>query len=140
MHASGWIRIEPGRSPRLAAALIAMHLGAAVAAAFAEVPVGVRVAAAALLIGGLVRALREHVLHLDDAVVAVAAGGRDEWRVTTRRAPECGAALGRELLVLPWLAILNFHLDDGRRRTVILTADNAPAGDLRRLRVRARHP
>ena len=58
----------------------------------------------------------------------------NQWEIIDDQA--CHALLLPNSLVLPWLTILNFKLDTGRCRSIILLSDNLDKESFRKLRVR----
>lgn len=133
------VAVAPGASRHLAQALVLIHGAAAAALLVSPVPAGVRWLLLAGVLLAALRAWREHVAHRGDAIVRVAIGPSHRWLVTTRMRPAMPARLRPGNLVAPWLTVLAFELEDGRRRSVLILPDNVPARDFRRLRALVRH-
>ncbi|MCC7411225.1 MAG: hypothetical protein IT495_06300 [Gammaproteobacteria bacterium] len=134
------LQLVPGASPRLAAALTALHGGACLCTAASALPMMLSLPLVALAGASLVATLRAHVLHRGDAITRVDASARRGWTVTTGRHPAVRAHPGAGALVLTGLVIVRFELEDGRRRTLLLAGDAVDADSLRRLRVLLRLP
>jgi len=133
------VTVAPGASRRLAQALVLIHAAAAGVLALSPVPVTVRLLLLAGVLLGALQAWRAHVVHRGDAIVRVAIGPSHVWLVTTRMRPAMRARLRPGNLVAPWLTVLSFELEDGRRRSVLILPDNVPAREFRRLRALVRH-
>lgn len=125
-------------SPRLGVFLGAVHLGAAVMAAFSALAWPWRLVLWAALAASLVRAVRCHALRcVPGAVREIALDEHDGLSVrrngdtATRRAQLCGRFLH------PWLTILVVR-PEGRRRAcpVVIAADAVEGEAFRRLRAR----
>jgi hypothetical protein len=134
------IRICFGVSRRLGLAFAVVHAGAV------GITLSMGVAwwsTVALLIGVVLSAVwcyRWHFVHRGDAITEVLSLPDGRWLITTARPTLSPAVLLPNSLVLPWLTVLVFRLEDGRRRAVLLLPDNVEENAFRRLRVRLRYP
>lgn len=131
------LRIEPGRSRLLAAALAAVHgVGVGVLLTLPWAPV-LQASAAGLLALHGIRSLRVHVLR--PAVQAAWWSPDGRWRLRLRGAPgweeaqPTGAAF-----VTRHLAVLRFRLESGRRVGLLVLPDAVPTQTRRRLVLRWR--
>lgn len=134
------IHISLGPSRWLGLGLAIAYGGAGLAILALAWPGWTKILLEFIVIAGWVRAFRWHVQHRGDAIIALDATAEGEWIVTTARRGKCRGMLARDSVVLPWLTVLIFKLEDGRRRSVVLLPDNVDVHSFRRLRVRLRYP
>lgn len=128
-----------GPSPRLAAALVALHLAAAAAAlSAAALPAAVRAGLAALLAAGLAHGLAVHAWRrARHAVVALTLTADGAVVAQTRGGERLEGRVRGDTLVHPAIVVVRFAA--GRRiRSVVVLTDAADADTLRRFRVRLR--
>jgi membrane-bound toxin of toxin-antitoxin system len=134
------IPINLGPSRSLGLGLAIAYGGAGLAILPLAWPGWIKILLEFIVIAGWIRAFRWHVQHRGDAIRALTATAEGEWIVTTARRGKCRGTLARDSVVLPWLTVLTFKLEDGRRRSVVLLPDNVDVHSFRRLRVRLRYP
>ncbi len=87
-----------------------------------------------------VRAFRWHVQHQGDAITGFILQPEGEWIVTTAKRGDSRGRLAQDSVVLSWLTVLVFRLEDGRRCAAVVLPDNVDREGFRRLRVRLRYP
>ena len=130
------IRIVPRTSPVLRRALIGLHLGL-----IAVAPMALADPWAALLLA-LASALHatqwlRELARQSAAGPTVLFDSAGRWWIQQPDGRRTAARLARRRLVLPWLLVLPLRAAGERgTRRLILLADNLPADDFRRLRVR----
>ncbi len=134
------IRVRPGSSRQLGLGLALAHLGALPVLWSLTWPWWARLAWTAAVLASLCWSWSWHVLHRGDAVVEVLFKPEGEWWITTAKQASCLGTLLPGGVVQPWLTVLVFRLADGRRRAVVLLADNVDPDGFRRLRVQLRYP
>jgi hypothetical protein len=132
------VRIGPSR--QLGAALLAVHIGAAVWVALVTAPLWFTLLVSAALVASGWHAVARYVLMLrSDAITGVRCDSSNQWSVRFRSAdiePEPVTLLPTSYLH-PQLVILNLRLTkNGRLRSVVLLRDNTDQDAFRRLRVR----
>jgi Membrane-bound toxin component of toxin-antitoxin system len=131
------LRLEPGVSRRLDGLLALSHGAALAVLPFSGLP---PLPVAALMLSVLLSWLisRRRDVRRDDpegiASLVWEAGNR--WRLTLRSGQEAGAVLRPFVFMQPWLVILHFRRDDGRRARLVLLPDMLDHETFRRLRVR----
>ncbi|MGH8489064.1 MAG: hypothetical protein ACREXS_09435, partial [Gammaproteobacteria bacterium] len=72
-----------------------------------------------------------HVLHRGDAVTEAVLYSDGSWLVTTAKRGTIAARLASDSFAQPWLTVLLFAFEDGRRRTLLLLPDNVEADAFR---------
>lgn len=132
------LTLAPGFSPTLSALWLVAHIGAAALPWAAALPPALQGALGAAVVLSAALGWREMRGRGGDRVVALALSAEGQWQVTTRRHPALGARLCVPALVHPAVTVLQFRLHDGRRRGVVLLADNCHPGTFRLLRARLR--
>jgi len=130
-------RIPISPSVRLAAALCATHLAAAVLVWLAPIPVLGKAVFALALAASLVYFLaRDAALHAADAIVALEVKDGGEILFQTRGGDWVESELLGASYVSPRLTIIRLRpRGRWRARRVILVPDNVDANDFRRLRI-----
>lgn len=134
------IRLPLGSSRWLAGGLAVAYGGAMAVILPLDLPGWAKFLLELILIAGWIRTFRWHVQHQGDAITELIAQAEGEWIVTTAKTGECRGRLAQDSVVLPWLTVLVFKLEDGRRRSAVLLPDNVDVEGFRQLRVRLRHP
>jgi hypothetical protein len=134
------IRLRPGVSKALAAALSAAHIGALGVVPVISAPQWLKIALIPAVLLSLLWSLRWHVWHRGDAITEAILEPSGAWWVTTAAGAAVSATLRPGSLVQPFLTVLVFKLGDGRRRSLVLLADNCDPEAFRLLRVRLRFP
>ncbi|MBK7542123.1 MAG: hypothetical protein IPP10_11470 [Candidatus Competibacteraceae bacterium] len=128
------VTVELRPSRLLAVALGIAHVAAGVAVFLADVPVWVRLGSSAAVGSSLAWAGFRHGWNRGRDFIARVELLDGRWRLETR----AGAAYRADLsggYAHPGIVILNFRLENGRRRSLALLPDSADAESLRRLRV-----
>ncbi len=130
------IHLRAGASRRLALGILLAHGGAAVITMTVALPGWVTLALGGALLMSLAWSWYWHVLHRGDAVTEAVLYTDGSWLVTTAGRGTIPAVLASDSFAQPWLTVLLFTFEDGRRRTLLLLPDNTEADAFRRLRVR----
>jgi hypothetical protein len=125
-------------SRRLVVALVVVYGGSGVIVLALDLPAVVKLLVVLAVAAGLVRAICHHVLHRGDAIAQARLCDDGGWQLVSGDDARAQAQLLPSSVVLPSLAVLAFRLEDGRRRHLLLTADNVDPAAFRRLRVRLR--
>jgi hypothetical protein len=133
--------LRPGFSRWLAGLLILAHGGAALIVVLVALPWWFKCGVMAAIAVNLRHAYSWHLLHRGRGMVEAWSWADGRWEVRCfNDAVSRPATLAADSLVLAWLTILVFRLDDGRVRALLLLPDNIDAAVFRRLRVRLRFP
>ncbi len=133
------MHITPGFSPRLAAFLLITHLSALGVLALVPATVLLQIAIVLIIAISLVHAWCTHIWRIGpDALVAAEWDALGCWWVQRPGGELQSASLHGSSYVQPWLVILNFGLDGGGRRYLILPPDALEPEPFRRLCVRLR--
>jgi len=131
------LRLEPGVSRRLDGFLVLSHAAALAVLPFSGLP---PLPVAALLLSVLLSWLisRRRDVRRDDpqAIASLVWEADNRWRLMLRSGEETGAVLRPFVFMQPWLVILHFRRDDGRRARLLLLPDMLDRDTFRRLRVR----
>lgn len=129
------LRIEPRPSTLLAATLAVLHGAVGVVVLSLPLAWDLQLLVSALILLGLLDALRTHLLHRGRAAVRSAQwrGGGEWWLRNGDGEAETGR-LDPSTLVLPRLVVLRLRSGSVRRRTLILPADALDPDTHRRLR------
>lgn len=134
MNRSPNVILELRPSRLLVVALGIVHAAAGVAVFLADVPAWVKLGLIAAVGASLARAGLRHGWSRGRDFIARIELVDGRWRLETG-----AGAVGRADLsggyAHPGIVILNFRLEDGRRRSLALLPDSADAESLRRLRV-----
>lgn len=132
------LRLEPGRSPRLAAFLLLVHGLALVALMVAPLSLWARLGLGLMLVASLLHGHRLHIAR--DSPRAITRAVWDElgrWRLTLASGRTLEATLLPDSFVTLPLVVLNFRTGPWwSRRSLILAGDAMGAEPLRKLRVR----
>lgn len=130
------ITLEIIPSHWLAYYVVCVHVIAGLSVIFLPVSTWVMCAALFVLVLLCVVTYRTHVsLRSRRAVVALNRYADDAWQLRLVSGASYQARLLPDSYVHPELLVLNFRLDIGERRSVVLMSDSADAARLRRLRV-----
>ena len=132
------LRLDPGRSPRLAAFLLLVHGLALAALVITPLPLWLRLGLGLLLMAGLIYGFTLHIAR--GTPWAITRAVWDElglWRLTLASGRTLEAQLQPDSFVTLPLVVLNFRTGPWwSRRSLILTGDAVDPELLRKLRVR----
>lgn len=133
--------LRPGFSGRLASVVVLAHGGAALCMLLVALPWWLKAGLLVAVVVSAQHAYSWHLLHRGKGLVEAWSWSDGRWEVRCfNEAVPLPATLAADSLVLAWLTVLVFRLDDGRVRSLLLLPDNIDATVFRRLRVRLRFP
>ena len=124
----------------LALAISVAYLGALVVIVPLTLPLAVKIGLGVASIIGYRGALRAHYFYAGGAITGILFDPVTGWQLQV--GPDCWeeAELLSPALVLPWLTVLRFQFESGRRGSAILVAGWVDSAAFRRLRVRLKYP
>ena len=131
------LRLFPGFSLRLTVLIVSPHLIGALVVTTLDITWPFRLLLLVLVFLSAWDAIRVHMLRRGKRGVKGAVWDADgRWWLATDAEEEASARLLPDALVHPALVVLNFRLEDGSRRSLLLFPDAVKADLLRRLRMR----
>lgn len=133
-HAPATLNIEPRPSRILLVIGSGVHILAGVAVVVCSLPLWVKVGLIAGIALALVRFGWQYGYRRGRGFIARLEESDGRWRLETGDRSSCRASLLGGY-AHPGIIILNFRLENGRRRSLALLPDAADPGALRRLRV-----
>ncbi|MEA2092954.1 MAG: protein YgfX [Pseudomonadota bacterium] len=131
------LHLAPDASRRLGLLLAAVHGTTLLMLPFMALPARVALVLALALLLAYIHARRSHVLRTrPDSIRELVWDSGNHWRLGLQSGTITRASLLPYVFIHPWLVILHFKRQDGRRSRLVLFADMLDPDDFRRLRVR----
>ncbi|MCP5351677.1 MAG: hypothetical protein H6926_00590 [Chromatiales bacterium] len=133
------LRIDLGRSLRLAATLLIVHLLTVWMVWASEFPRSGRWVLSLLIAISMVMVLRRHVLRVGRGAIRQLLWDADGvWRLVDAGGREFLVTRHGEFLRTPWLVILNLRDEGGAGFAAVIPRDAVDGDEFRRLRMRLR--